>query len=413
MAYTISGSKPEEKTVGYSPSPAPHTDHPPTEDFRAEEIPGSLPAAGRIVARLLARADIQVNGGRPWDIRVHDERFYRRILSEGSLGAGESYADGWWDVEALDDFFCRAHRAGLQKSVGRVAAFWHALKGGILNLQTKSRSRRVAEAHYDLGNDLYQAMLDRRMQYTCAYWKDAATLDHAQENKLSLICRKLRLAPGMTVLELGGGFGGLAHFMAAEYGCRVVSYNISREQVNYGRELCRGLPVRFEEQDYREAIHEKNRFDRVAAIGLCEHIGYKNYRGFLDLANGLLRDEGLFLLHTIGGNQTVITVDPWIDKYIFPNGMIPSIRQLGKAMEGLWVVEDWHNFGPDYDRTLLCWWENFARAWPALEPKYGSRFYRMWKYYLMGSAGAFRARKLQLWQIVLSKGDIPSYTPVR
>jgi cyclopropane-fatty-acyl-phospholipid synthase len=224
-----------------------------------------------MVARILARADIQVNGDHPWDIRVHDERFYRCLLSEGGLGAGESYMDGCWDVEALDEFCCRVHRADLQKSVGRVVAFWHALKGRILNLQTRSRSHKVAAAHYDLVNDLYQAMLDRNLQYTCAYWKDASTLDQAQENKLRLICRKLQLASGMSVLELGGGFGGLAHFMAAEYCCRVVSYNLSNPQVTYGREWCRGLSVRFEVQDYREAIQEKERFDRVVSIGLCEH----------------------------------------------------------------------------------------------------------------------------------------------
>jgi cyclopropane-fatty-acyl-phospholipid synthase len=256
-------------------------------------------------------------------------------------------------------------------------------------------------------------MLGQRMQYTCAYWKDALTLDEAQENKLHLICRKIQLAPGMRVLELGGGFGELALFMAAEYGCEVVSYNISSEQVAYGRGLCKGLPVRFERKDYREAAKEEERFDRVVAIGLCEHIGHKNYRRFLEVAHGRLKERGFFLLHTIGGNQSVTSTDPWIDKYIFPNGVIPSIAQLASAMEGIWVMEDWHNFGPDYDRTLLAWWENFDRAWPALREKYGERFYRMWRFYLLGVAGRFRARKLQLWQIVLSKGDVPSYAPVR
>jgi cyclopropane-fatty-acyl-phospholipid synthase len=126
-----------------------------------------------------------------------------------------------------------------------------------------------------------------------------------------------------------------------------------------------------------------------------------------------LNDQGLFLLHTIGGNESVTSTDPWIDKYIFPNGMIPSIAQLGAAMERLWVVEDWHNFGPDYDRTLLAWWDNFDRAWPTVRARYGDRFYRMWKFYIMGCAGSFRARKLQLWQVLLSKGDIAGYTPVR
>lgn len=370
-------------------------------------------ASAKKVADLLHIAGIEVNGAQPWDMQVHNERLFERVLAHGTLGAGESYMDGWWDVEALDEFFAKLHFADPYKSIATLSDAWLAFKASFLNRQSKSKSKSVATEHYDLGNDLYQAMLDRRMQYTCAYWKNAATLDEAQENKLHLICRKLQLERGMNVLELGGGFGGLAHFMASEYGCHVVSYNISREQVAYGREWCKGLPVRFEQKDYRHAASEPDKFDRIATVGLCEHVGYKNYRGFLELMHHRLKDEGLALLHTIGGNESLTNTDPWIDKYIFPNGVIPSIAQLGQAMEGLWVVEDWHNFGPDYDRTLLSWWDNFNRAWPSLRDKYGDRFYRMWRFYVLGSAGSFRARKLQLWQLVLSKGDIPAYTPVR
>ena len=370
-------------------------------------------AAARKVTELLAFAGIGVNGPEPWDIQVHDERFFNRALGEGSIGVGESYMDGWWDVEALDEFFHRFRRADLASKVHDLKTALLVLRTKLLNLQTMQRAKEVAQAHYDLGNQLYQAMLDRRMQYTCAYWKDSVTLDQAQENKLHLICRKLRLQPGMTLLELGGGFGGLAHFAAQEYGCRVVSYNISREQVAYGRDLCKGLPVRFEQKDYRESAQEATRFDRVVSVGLCEHIGYKNYRQFMRLAHGRLKDKGLFLLHTIGSNESYSYTDPWIHKYIFPNGLIPSMAQLTAAWEGLWVAEDWHNFGPDYDRTVMHWWANFERAWPDLRSTYSDRFYRMWKYYLMASAGSFRSRRLQLWQVVLSKGDIASYTPVR
>ncbi len=401
MVHTTSGLESEPRALPRLPSPVLRSCRPP------------LSAAGRKLAGILALADIQINGSLPWDIQVHDERFYRRVLSGGSIGAGESYMDGWWDVEALDEFFTRIHRADLYRKVGVFNSVWLALMGTIFNRQTESRSRKVAHEHYDLGNDIYEAMLDKSMQYSCAYWTGAKTLDEAQENKLRLICKKLQLTPGMKVLEVGGGFGGLARFMAAEYGCPVVSYNFSGEQVRYARELCKGLPVRFEEKDYRRAIDEKEQFDRVVSIGLLEHIGQKNYRPFLQLAHRLLKDEGLFLLHTIGGNQSATCTDPWIDRYIFPNSMMPSIAQLGTATEDLWVVEDWHNFGPDYDKTLLAWWANFERAWPSLRPNYGDRFFRMWKFYIMASAGAFRARKLQLWQIVLSKGDIPSYTPVR
>jgi cyclopropane-fatty-acyl-phospholipid synthase len=379
-----------------------------------EHVPSApLSSAAKKVTEILALADIEVNGSRRWDIQVYDDRLFRRLLSDGTLGGGEAYVDGWWDAEDLADFFTRMHRIDPYEKVKTLSALWLTLTSRIFNLQSRTRSKQVAQEHYDVGNDLYRAMLDPRMQYTCAYWKDASTLDKAQENKLHLICKKIGLTPGMNVLELGGGFGGLAHFMATEYGCQVVSYNISKEQVAYGRALCKDLPVRFEQKDYRDAVHEPHQFDRVVSVGLCEHIGQKNYRQFLRLARGRLKDGGLFLLHTIGSNESYTTTDPWIDKYIFPNGVVPSIAQLGKAMEKFWVVEDWHNFGPDYDKTLLAWWRNFEDAWPSLRAKYGDRFYRMWKFYLLGCAGRFRARKLQLWQIVLSKGDVPSYAPVR
>jgi cyclopropane-fatty-acyl-phospholipid synthase len=372
----------------------------------------SLTAAGRL-SRILSSADIQVNGSRPWDIQVHDDRFWWRVLSGGSLALGESYMDGWWDVERLDEFFAKVNDAGLDRKAGGFATLLLWLKGTLFNLQTRSRSAGAVRSHYDLGAGLFEKMLGREMQYSCAYWTGAGTLDQAQRNKMQLIARKLRLAPGMCVLDLGGGFGGLARHLAEEHGCRVVSYNVSRDQVAYARELCRGLPVRVEERDYREARGEPERFDRIVSVGFLEHVGHKNYRPLMDLARRLLRDAGLFLLQTIGGNRSVASVDPWIDRYIFPNGLIPSIAQLGRAMEDLWVVEDWHNFGPDYDRTLVAWWRNFERAWPELRAKYDERFRRMWNYYLLSCAGAFRARKLQLWQIVLSKGDIPSYMPAR
>jgi cyclopropane-fatty-acyl-phospholipid synthase len=366
------------------------------------------------VQEILALADVELNGPDPWDLQVHDERFYDRALSHGSIGLGESYMDGWWDVPQLDEFFTRVQKAELNQKVRTFSVAWLAAKGRLLNRQTKSASARVAREHYDRGNELYVAMLDQNMQYTCAYWPHAKKLDEAQEHKLHLICRKLYLKPGMRVLELGCGFGGLARFIAKEYGCEVVSYNISHEQINFARQFCADLPVRLEEKDYREAAHEPEQFDRVASIGLCEHIGPKNYRSFLELAHSKLKNGGLFLLHTIGGNKSLTATDPWIDKYIFPGGVCPSIPQLAAAMQNLWVMEDWHNFGPDYDRTLMAWWENFDKHYCTLDKqKYDQRFYRMWKLYLLMSAGAFRARRLQLWQIVLSRGNYEGYVPVR
>ena len=366
------------------------------------------------IRELLALADVQLDGPNPWDMQVHDERFYQRALGHGSVGVGESYMDGWWDVADLDEFFCRLHRVELARHVRSLEVLWLSFRSGYFNLQKKSSATQVARQHYDIGNDLYRVMLDPNMQYTCAYWKNADNLADAQENKLHLICRKLQLRPGMRVLELGCGFGGLARFMASEYGCEVVAYNISKEQVAFGREWCAGLPVRIEEKDYRDAINDKGQFDRVAAIGLCEHIGYRNYRPFLELVRAKLKDTGLFLLHTIGGNRSKTSTDPWIDKYIFPNGVVPSVAQLGSAMEDLFVMEDWHNFGPDYVKTLMAWWKNFETRYCSLDKqRYDQRFFRMWKLYLMMSAGGFRSRRMQLWQIVMSKGDIASYEPVR
>ncbi len=224
--------------------------------LRADVEKSNRSAANRKIAEILEQADIQVNGERPWDIQVHDERFYDRVPYEGTLGAGEAYVDGWWDVEALDEFCERIRRIEIYNRVGVWTTLLLGLKGRLMNLQTLARSGDVTREHYDLGNDLFEVMLDKRMQYSCAYWAQAKTLDEAQENKLNLICKKLRLTPDMKVLELGGGFGGLAHFMASEYGCRVVSYNISREQVSYARRLCAGLPVRFEQRDYRDAAME-------------------------------------------------------------------------------------------------------------------------------------------------------------
>ncbi|MFO8151967.1 cyclopropane fatty acyl phospholipid synthase [Thioalkalivibrio sp.] len=370
------------------------------------------------VTEILRSGGIEIGGDRPWDVRVHDERLYQRILAEGSLGAGEAYMDGWWDAERLDQLFFRMLQARLDRRIRTPAVLAPALLSRLGNLQNRRRSRQVAEQHYDLSNRLYEAMLGPTMQYTCAYYGpdgSDATLDEAQRAKLALIARKLHLEPGMRVLELGGGFGELARFLAAEHGCEVVSYNISSQQVEYARGLCEGLPVDVRQQDYREAANESRQYDRIVSIGLMEHVGPKNYRAFFELARARLKAGGLALVHTIGGNTSRIDTDRWIAKYIFPGGVIPSASQLTRAKEGLFVLEDWHNFGPDYDRTLIAWHDNFAAAWEELKQSEGldERFRRMWRYYLLSSAGAFRARHLNLWQLVLSQGDIPRYAPVR
>ncbi len=357
--------------------------------------------------KILDHAGITVNGSKPYDIQVHNPDFFARVIKEGSLGLGESYMDGWWDVKELDQFFDKVISANLDTKIPKHEFLKLAVKMMLFNPQTKSKSKKVAEQHYDLGNELYTRMLDKNMQYTCGYWKNAKTLDQAQVDKLRLICEKLQLKKGMKVLELGSGFGGLARFMAKEYGCEVVSYNISKEQIKYAREWCKGLPVTFVEADYREA---KGVYDRIVSIGLCEHVGYKNYRAFMELAHKCLKDNGLFLLHTIASNVSTFSTNAWTDKYIFPGGMLPSAKQLSTASEGLFVLEDWHNFGADYDKTLMGWEQNFVKNWKELQKinpnKYNERFYRMWRYYLLSCAGSFRARRIQLYQIVYSKNGV-------
>ncbi len=354
------------------------------------------------IRNLLSTADIRVDGNRPWDIRVHEPRLYARILAGGSLALGESYMDGWWDCKRLDQFFDRILTAHLHKKV-RKGLFWNALKARTINLQRGSRAYVIGRRHYDLGNELYACMLDKHMTYSCGYWKNARTLDEAQEAKLELCCRKLGLQRGMRVLDIGCGWGSFAKYAAEKYGVRVVGITVSKEQVTLARKRCKGLPVEIRLQDYRKL---NGRFDRIVSIGMIEHVGYKNYRTYMHITHQCLKQNGLFLLHTIGGNTSVSSADPWIGKYIFPNSMLPSAKQIVAAAEGLFVLEDWHSFGADYDRTLLAWHENFTRSRKRLEGKYDERFCRMWTYYLLSCAGTFRARENQVWQIVLSRGGV-------
>ena len=361
----------------------------------------------RRVAHLLADADVQIDGKRPWDLQVHDSHFYARVLGQGSLGLGESYMDGWWDAESLDGFLFHVLQARLQQRVHGAGELWDALRARLLNLQSRSRSREVGERHYDLGNDLYAAMLGRRLVYSCGYWTQADGrvldgLDAAQEAKLDLVCRKLRLQPGMRVLDIGCGWGEALKYAAERYGVSGVGITISKEQADYARELCAGLPIEIRLQDYRE-LHEP--FDAALSIGMFEHVGVKNYRGYFEVTQRCLPPGALFLLHTIGTNRSVNHTDPWIGRYIFPNSMLPSTAQIAEAVEGLFVIEDWHNFGADYDRTLQAWRENVERAWPP-DPRYDERFRRMWRFYLAASMATFRTRNSQLWQVVLSNGGV-------
>ncbi|MAZ67364.1 cyclopropane-fatty-acyl-phospholipid synthase [bacterium] len=362
-------------------------------------------------AELLGRAGITVGGKDPWDPQVHHPDTFKRAFKGGTISIGESYMDGWWDVEDLAAFFYKIFRSNIHNKFVNVGVAWHVARARIFNLQSVRRSRQVGEKHYDIGNELYRKMLGSRMVYTCGYWKHAHTLDEAQEAKLDLVCRKIGLRKGDRVLDIGGGWGSFAKYAAERYGANVVAITISEEQAKLGRELTSGLPVEIRVQDYRN-VDEK--FDHIVSLGMFEHVGYRNYRTFMKKVRSLLKDEGLFLLHTIGGNKTAFTADPWINKYIFPNGMLPSIAQIGKSVEGLFVMEDWHNFGADYDRTLMSWHKNFTASWNDIGGNYDERFRRMWEFYLLSSAATFRSRKNQLWQIVLSKDGVDAgYESIR
>jgi cyclopropane-fatty-acyl-phospholipid synthase len=365
--------------------------------------------AEQVAEDLLSMAGITVNGNARWDIQVTDGRFFDEVLSRGSMGLGESYMQKWWQCPAIDDFICRVLSAKLdQKVKANKAVMFQLLRRRLFNLQSKRRAFQIGEHHYDIGNDLYEAMLDQRMVYTCAYWKDAATLDAAQEAKLKLCCEKLQLKPGMKVLDIGCGWGSFAKYAAENYGAHVVGVTVSKEQVALGNQLCQGLPVELRLQDYRDITGQ---FDRVVSLGMFEHVGVKNYATYMQVAHRVLKDQGLFLLHTIGANQSSHAVDPWINKYIFPDGMLPSIAQIATEIEPYFVMEDWHNFGPYYDLTLRAWYDNFQAAWPQLSAHYDEKFKRMWEYYLLSCAGSFRSRDIQLWQVVLSKGVIEGGIP--
>jgi cyclopropane-fatty-acyl-phospholipid synthase len=368
--------------------------------------------ARQIIEKMLAVADIKINGNAPFDIQINDNRFYDTILSEGSMGLGESYMQGWWDCNRLDDFLCRILHSNLDKKIRQnLHLLYLMLSAKLMNRQSGNRVLKVAEKHYNLSNALFELMLDKYMMYSCAYWEDAKDLDEAQEHKLDLICRKLWLSPGLKVLDIGCGWGGFEQYASEKYGVHVIGITISEKQAEMAAKRCNNLPVEIRMQDYR-GINEK--FDRIVSIGMFEHVGPKNYPIFMNTVYRNLKDDGLFLLHSIGSSEQKDITDPWIDRYIFPNGVIPSAKRICQAFEQYFVLQDWHNFGHYYDLTLMEWLKKFKTAWPVLKEQYDDRFYRMWEYYLNICAASFRSGKNQLWQLVLTKqGCNVNYKSVR
>ncbi len=362
-----------------------------------------------IIKHIFSKAGVSFNGVNPWDIRVNNDKVFSRALLKGSLGFGESYMEGWWDCEQIDELVYRLIKHGIdKKAIFKKSEFIKDLKSKFFNQQKKKNAFVIGEKHYDKGNELFKNMLDKRMIYSCGYWKNASNLDEAQEAKLELICKKIQLKEGMKILDVGCGWGGFLKFAVEKYNVQGLGITVSKEQYEFAKENCKGLPIELRLMDYRDLKNEK--FDSVISIGMFEHVGYKNYRKFMKKISSLLKDDGLFLLHTIGTDESVSSTNAWINKYIFPNGMIPSPVQLTKSIEGIFKMEDFHNFGADYDKTLMAWHQNFEDYW---QKKYGKNmdindktFYRMWRFYLLSCAGSFRARHIDLWQIVLSKNGV-------
>lgn len=367
--------------------------------------------AEKIVRQLFNLANVEINGKRPWDIQVNDKRFFETVLNKRVLGFGESYMAGWWECEQIDTCVFNLLKANLEKNLTFNTREWlQILAHKLFNFQNKKRAVIVAKKHYDFGNDLFEYMLDVNMVYSCGYWKTATDLNQAQIDKLDLVCKKLHLASGMKLLDIGCGWGSLAKYAAENYGVEVVGITISKEQADLAKIRCKDLPVKIILKDYRE-INEK--FDRIASIGMFEHVGYKNYRSFMEVVERCLASEGLILLHTMGSNNTVFNNNEWLEKYIFPNGMLPSIKQLGASFENRLTMEDWHNFGIYYYPTLISWHDNFNNHWDLLKQRYNETFKRMWNFYLLSCAGSALARGFQVWQIVLSKENQGNYTSLR
>lgn len=363
-----------------------------------------------VVKQVFNNAGIKINGPNPWDLQVHNEDFYKRVIRDGgALSFGESYMDGWWDVEALDQMIAKILKVeNRPKGWKSFMQYFFTFLDGL-----KKENVKDIHHHYDIGNDLFVNMLDKLMIYSCGYWKEAKTLDEAQEAKLDLICRKINLQPGQRILDIGCGWGGFAYFAAKKYGTTVVGITLSKDQVETGRVRNKGLPVEIRFQDYL-TLDESEPFDHIISIGMFEHVGPKNYPTFMKIVRRCLKKDGLFLLHTIGGNISARHPHPWLHKYIFPNAILPSMKQITSALEGKFIVEDWHNFGLYYEKTLLAWFDNFHGNWNKLKEAYDDRFYRMWKFYLLSCAGFFKARKNQLWQIVMSKEGLSKpYVSVR
>lgn len=368
-----------------------------------------------IINELAKKAGIDLSK----DIIVHDERAYDRIFRDESLGLGESYMLGWWDTrdKTLDEIFYQVCKANLKNELMNMSYYakikfmlsWMYIY--MFPVKTLEESKVVAIQHYDLDKEIYEAMLEP-MVYSCAYFVNPDdSLKQAQINKMELIKQKLEIKPGMTVLDIGCGWGELAAYLGND-NVYVDAITISKEQYKYAKENFESDNVKFYLMDYRE-FKPEIQYDAIVSVGMFEHVNSNNYDEFMKIVYNLLKSGGRFLLHTIASNKTNIVCDKWITKYIFPNSSLPSLEQISNASQNYFVTEDLENFGYHYDRTLMCWYKNFDTKFDEINKKLKKpltkEFYRMWTYYLLSCAGSFRARRIQLYQIVFAKEPFGIY----
>jgi cyclopropane-fatty-acyl-phospholipid synthase len=356
------------------------------------------------VRRALAAADIEIDGHRPWDIRVNDPAFYLRMMPNPAFQIGQTYMDGMWDCDAIDEMVFKliASRVYAQHEKGGVFHLRNAL-ARVRNMQSRARAGEVALAHYDLDLDLYRGMLDETLTYTCAYWDaPGATLADAQRAKLRLICDKLELKPGQTLLDIGCGFGGLAAFAAEHYGVKTLGVTNSQQHCTVARTLYPHLELAL--MDYRELPALGRRFDAVASVEMIEAVGPKNFTTYFDVVSQCLAPRGAFLLQSFISPASRFVCNEWFDRYIFPNGVVPSFPQLHAASAMTFgAPTDVHELGLHYPSTLLAWDRNLRATWPRLRSRNDERFRRMWHFYLTSLAGVFRAEDLRLCQVLYRK----------
>jgi cyclopropane-fatty-acyl-phospholipid synthase len=343
--------------------------------------------------------------------KFHDKALHRRILLNPRLAVGEAYMDGSLTIEegTLYDFLhlMMANISATPRSALRV--FTHGVDYWFRWAQQYNpigRARRNVAHHYDLSGMLYDLFLDADRQYSCAYFQDPSdTLETAQANKKRHLAAKLRLRPGLKLLDIGSGWGGLGLYLANKAGVDVTGLTLSTEQkkISEARAEKAGIADRaqFRLQDYRL---EEGRYDRIVSVGMFEHVGVLHYQEYFDKVAKLLTDDGVAVIHSIGRSDTPGATNPWIRKYIFPGGYIPALSEVLTRVEraGLWVT-DIEILRLHYAETLRHWRQRFAANRDRVRAIYDERFCRMWEFYLAASEASFRVQEMMVFQLQLTK----------